>query len=184
MREAGAIALKMFRGELRSWTKDHNSPVSEADIAVDVFLRERLSRPGIGWLSEESEDDLARLDSERLFIVDPIDGTRSYLAGREDWSIAAALVEKGRPVAAAVYVPVSDEMYVASAGAGATQERCSDPRHERRLDGGRADRRPEGLSGPHRRKSSRAPSRCPKSTRWLCAWPGSPTASSTPHSPP
>jgi myo-inositol-1(or 4)-monophosphatase len=118
LREAGAIALKMFRGELRSWTKDYNSPVSEADVAVDLFLRERLSRPDIGWLSEESVDDLARLNSERLFIVDPIDGTRSYIAGREDWSIAAALVEKGRPVAAVVYVPVSDEMYVASSGAG------------------------------------------------------------------
>lgn len=119
LREAGEIALKTFRGDIRSWTKDHNSPVSEADIAVDIFLRERLSRPGIGWLSEESVDDLARLDAERIFVVDPIDGTRSYLAGREDWSIAAALVERGRPVAAAVYVPVADEIYVASKGAGA-----------------------------------------------------------------
>jgi myo-inositol-1(or 4)-monophosphatase len=121
LREAGTIALKMFRGELRSWTKAHNSPVSEADVAVDLFLRERLSRPDIGWLSEESVDDLARLNSERLFIVDPIDGTRSYIAGREDWSIAAALVEKGRPVAAVVYVPVSDEMYVASSGTGTSK---------------------------------------------------------------
>jgi myo-inositol-1(or 4)-monophosphatase len=119
LREAGGIALKTFRGEIRSWTKDHNSPVSEADIAVDNFLRERLSRPGIGWLSEESIDDLARLDAKRIFIADPIDGTRSYLAGREDWSIAAALVEHGRPVAAAIYVPVADEIYVASHGAGA-----------------------------------------------------------------
>jgi myo-inositol-1(or 4)-monophosphatase len=123
LREAGTIALKTFRGELRSWTKDQNSPVSEADIAVDTFLRERLSRPDIGWLSEESADDLARLNTERTFIVDPIDGTRSYIAGREDWSIAAALVEKGRPVAAAIYVPVLDEIYVASAGGGATKNR-------------------------------------------------------------
>ncbi len=121
LREAGKIALKTFRGELRSWTKDYNSPVSEADIAVDAFLRARLSRPDIGWLSEESADDLTRLNSERTFIVDPIDGTRSYIAGREDWSIAAALVEKGRPVAAAIYVPVLDEIYVASAGGGTTK---------------------------------------------------------------
>ena len=120
LREAGEIALKTFRGEIRSWTKGHNSPVSDADIAVDLFLRERLSRPGIGWLSEESVDDLKRLDSERIFIVDPIDGTRSYLAGREDWSICAALVERGRPVAAAIYAPVLREMYVASAAGGAT----------------------------------------------------------------
>ncbi len=121
LREAGEIALKTFRGEIRSWTKEHNSPVSEADIAVDTFLRERLSRPDIGWLSEESTDDLKRLDSERIFIVDPIDGTRSYLAGREDWSIAAALVERGRPVAAAIYAPALCEMYVAAAAGGATR---------------------------------------------------------------
>jgi myo-inositol-1(or 4)-monophosphatase len=94
--------------------------VSEADIAVDTFLRERLSRDGFGWLSEESQDDRTRLDAERLFIVDPIDGTRSYLAGHEDWSIVAAVVEKGRPVAAAVYVPVDDALYLAATGSGAT----------------------------------------------------------------
>ena len=121
LREAGKIALKTFRGELRSWTKDHDSPVSEADIAVDSFLRARLSRPDTGWLSEESADDLTRLNTERTFIVDPIDGTRSYIAGREDWSIAAALVDKGRPVAAAIYVPALDEIYVGSAGGGATR---------------------------------------------------------------
>jgi myo-inositol-1(or 4)-monophosphatase len=121
LREAAPIALKTFRGEIRSWTKAHNSPVSDADLAVDKFLREKLSRPDIGWLSEESVDDLARLNSERIYIVDPIDGTRSYLAGREDWSICAALIERGRPVAAAVYAPVLGDMYVASAGGGATR---------------------------------------------------------------
>jgi myo-inositol-1(or 4)-monophosphatase len=121
LREAAPIALKTFRGEIRSWIKGHNSPVSDADLAVDKFLRERLSRPDIGWLSEESVDDLARLNSERIFIVDPIDGTRSYLAGGEDWSICAALVERGRPVAAAVYAPAIGDMYVASLGGGATR---------------------------------------------------------------
>jgi myo-inositol-1(or 4)-monophosphatase len=120
LREAGAIALKTFRGEVRSWIKGHNSPVSDADIAVDNFLREKLSRPGVAWLSEESVDDLKRLEAERVFIVDPIDGTRAYLAGNEDWSIAAALVERGRPVAAALYAPALDEMYVAAQGGGAT----------------------------------------------------------------
>jgi len=118
LREAGPIALRTFRGPIRHWTKGHNSPVSEADIAVDVFLRERLSREGFGWLSEESKDDRARLNAERLFIVDPIDGTRAYLAGLPDWSIVAAVVEKGRPVAAAIYVPVEDALYLAAAGHG------------------------------------------------------------------
>jgi myo-inositol-1(or 4)-monophosphatase len=121
LREAGPIALKTFRGTIRSWTKDRNSPVSEADIAVDQFLYERLNREGYGWLSEESKDDRSRLSSERLFIVDPIDGTRSYLAGLPDWTIVAAVVEKGRPVAAAVYAPVDDDLYLAAAGRGATR---------------------------------------------------------------
>ncbi len=121
LREAGPIALRTFRTDLRSWTKQGNSPVSEADIAVDDFLRERLRRDGFGWLSEESQDDRARLNADTLFIVDPIDGTRSYLAGQSDWSIVAAVVLKGRPVAAGVYVPVEDALYLASLGGGATR---------------------------------------------------------------
>jgi len=123
VREAGALALKTFQTPLKSWIKDKTSPVCEADIAVDNLLRERLAgaRPGIGWLSEESEDDRARRPATRLWIVDPIDGTRSYLAGRPDWVISAALVADGRPVLAAVLAPVTDELFVASLGAGATR---------------------------------------------------------------
>lgn len=119
VREAGALALKTFRGTLRSWTKEKNSPVSEADLAVDALLRDRLSSPDTGWLSEESVDDRSRLAHRRVYIVDPIDGTRAYIAGEPDWSIAAALVEDGRPVVAAVFAPVDDEMFVAIAGQGA-----------------------------------------------------------------
>lgn len=121
LREAGAIALRYFGGPVRNWTKGHDSPVSEADIAVDEFLHQRLSREGYGWLSEESKDDRARLDFDRLFIVDPIDGTRAYLKSRTDWSIVAAVAEKGRPVAAAIYAPVDDELFLAAAGQGATR---------------------------------------------------------------
>ncbi len=122
LRDAGPIALRSYRNaNIKSWTKGKDSPVSEADIAVDQFLRERLTREGYGWLSEESVDDRARLSSRRLFIVDPIDGTRSFLAGRSDWSIVAAVVEDGRPLAAAIYAPVEDELFLASAGHGATR---------------------------------------------------------------
>lgn len=120
-REAGALALKTFRGDIRSWTKGNASPVCEADIAVDTLLRERLSAPGFGWLSEETADDRTRLAARRVFIVDPIDGTRAYLAGKPDWSISAALVEDGRPVIAAVYAPVEDELFLAVAGQGASR---------------------------------------------------------------
>jgi myo-inositol-1(or 4)-monophosphatase len=122
VREAGQLALAKFRMPLKSWNKDNYSPVSEADIAVNEFLQERLRDPcgQIGWLSEETEDDPERLRARRLWIIDPIDGTRAYIGGLADWSIATALVEDGRPVVAVVFAPVEDEMFVATAGEGAT----------------------------------------------------------------
>jgi myo-inositol-1(or 4)-monophosphatase len=123
LREAGAIALRTFQAPVKSWLKDQSSPVSEADIAVDNFLRQRLAGPGSGhgWLSEETADDRSSAQARRLWIVDPIDGTRSYLAGRPDWAVSAALVADGRPVLAGVFAPVTDELFVAAAGGGATR---------------------------------------------------------------
>jgi len=121
--EAGKLALSKFRGDLRSWNKANASPVSEADLAVDNFLRERLLAidPSIGWLSEETADSPERLSKDRLWIVDPIDGTRSFIAGREDWAVCAALVERGRPVAAVVELPATGESFAAIRGGGATK---------------------------------------------------------------
>jgi len=122
VRGAGALALSMFGRPIHNWTKLESSPVSDADIAVDRLLHERLANQGspIAWLSEESVDDLSRLDARYLWIVDPIDGTRAYLAGSPDWSVSVALVENGRPVAACLYAPVSDRFFMAIAGQGAT----------------------------------------------------------------
>ena len=121
VREAGALALTTFRGQLKSWTKGKSSPVSEADLAVDALLRERLlAIHDAGWLSEETEDDPARLGHSEIWAVDPIDGTRGYIAGSSDWGISAALVGNGRPVIAALYAPVTDELFLAVAGDGAT----------------------------------------------------------------
>jgi myo-inositol-1(or 4)-monophosphatase len=121
VREAGALALSMFKSPIRTWTKAESSPVSEADIAVDQLLRERLSGDAeIGWLSEESVDDPARLAARYIWIVDPIDGTRAYLAGAPDWAVSAALVEDGRPIAACLYAPVTEEFFAAVTGRGAT----------------------------------------------------------------
>ena len=108
VREAGALALSMFRTELQTWTKGASSPVSEADMAVNDLIERglRQATPDYGWLSEESADDTVRLAKRRVWIVDPIDGTRSYLAGRDDWCVSAALVEDGAPVLAAVFAPV------------------------------------------------------------------------------
>ncbi len=123
VREAGGVALSMFRKPMNTWTKDATSPVSDADIAVNRLLRERLmaERDDVAWLSEESADDPARLEARRVWIVDPIDGTRGYIAGAPDWTISVALVEDGRPIIASLFAPVTDEMFAAAANAGATR---------------------------------------------------------------
>jgi len=123
VREAGALALTTFRGTVKQWTKGLSSPVSEADIAVDALLHDRLARafPSYGWLSEETEDDPRRLQAEAVWIVDPIDGTRAYLDGREDWVVSVALAVAGRPRLAALYAPVTDEFFFAEAGEGVTR---------------------------------------------------------------
>jgi myo-inositol-1(or 4)-monophosphatase len=123
MREAGDIARVTSQRKFERWTKGKDrSPVSEADIAVNDFLRERLAKllPGAGWLSEETEDDPAARDMQQTWIVDPIDGTRAFIQGRPDWTVSVALVEDGRPVLAALYAPVTEEMFVAAHGAGTT----------------------------------------------------------------
>jgi myo-inositol-1(or 4)-monophosphatase len=124
VRAAGALALGKFRSQFKSWTKGAAaSPVSEVDIAVDDMLRERLGRidPCYAWLSEETTDDPARCDVDRVWIVDPIDGTRAFIAGRTDWAVSAALTERGRPIAAALFAPAEEAMYLAVAGRGATR---------------------------------------------------------------
>jgi myo-inositol-1(or 4)-monophosphatase len=122
VREAGALALSMFRTDVRNWTKAGASPVSDADIASNELIRNRLqpATPDYGWLSEESLDDARRLATPRVWIIDPIDGTRNYLAGREDWCVSAALVENGAPLLGAVFAPATDEFFFAARGQGAT----------------------------------------------------------------
>ena len=122
VRDAGRLALSMFRTELKNWTKGASSPVSEADIAVNDLLENALrsATPDYGWLSEESADDDHRLARPLVWIVDPIDGTRAYLAGREDWCVSVALVEQAAPVLAAVFAPASEEFFFAVRGRGAT----------------------------------------------------------------
>jgi len=122
VRKAGDIALTASKGPLKRWTKEGSSPVSEADIAVNDFLATQLPPlvPDAGWLSEETEDNTARADANAVWVVDPIDGTRAYLNQRADWTISIALVDAGRPTLAALYAPVTDELFLAVRGAGAT----------------------------------------------------------------
>jgi myo-inositol-1(or 4)-monophosphatase len=122
-RAAGRLVMPYF-GRVKSWEKVKGHPVSEADIAANELLHERLigARPAYGWLSEETTDDAHRLERRRVFVVDPIDGTRAFMEGKNQFSISVALVEDGRPVAAAVYNPATDEMFEAVAGGSA---RCN-----------------------------------------------------------
>lgn len=121
-RAAGAVALDYSGRLVRSWDKSFNNPVSEADIALDRLLQERLleARPDYGWLSEETADDAERLSRRRVWVVDPIDGTRDFLRGRSGWAVSIALVEDGQPVLAALAAPARKQLFVAEAGKGAT----------------------------------------------------------------
>jgi myo-inositol-1(or 4)-monophosphatase len=121
VRAAGEIARKYYGGNYKRWAKEGGSPVTEADLAIDAFLKETLltARPAYAWLSEESVDDPARLNAERVFVVDPIDGTVAFLKEKPHFTICAALVEEGRPIAAAVYNPIAGECFTAETGKGA-----------------------------------------------------------------
>ena len=122
MREAGELARATARGPFKRWTKDTDcSPVSEADIAVNELLHSRLAAlaPDADWLSEESHDHPVDHGRPLAWIVDPIDGTRAYISGRADWTISVALTKHGRPLIAAIYAPVTDELFCAVHRAGA-----------------------------------------------------------------
>lgn len=122
-REAGEIACRYAPSRTKVWDKPEGAgPVTEADLAVNGMLGDVLrgERPDYGWLSEESEDDPARLQTPRLFVIDPIDGTRSFIEGNNTWAHALAVVENGRARAAVIYLPKRDMLYAASEGQGAT----------------------------------------------------------------
>ncbi|HUN52559.1 MAG TPA: 3'(2'),5'-bisphosphate nucleotidase CysQ [Candidatus Sulfotelmatobacter sp.] len=124
VRHAGDIALGYFRNDVRQWRKHGDSLVTEADIAVNDHLHRALAvaRPDYGWLSEETEDDRSRLLRPRVWVVDPIDGTRAFAAGTPHFCISVALVEAGRPRCAVLFNPASGEFFEATAGSGA---RCN-----------------------------------------------------------
>jgi myo-inositol-1(or 4)-monophosphatase len=119
--QAGSLAMTMLRQRVRRWSKPDGTPVTEADMKVDALLSGllRARRPGYGWLSEESQDDQTRTHCENCWIVDPIDGTRAFSLGKTEWCVGAALVQKGRPVVAAIYQPVPELLFTAVLGAGA-----------------------------------------------------------------
>jgi len=121
VREAGEIGLRFVRQGAKTFTKSDASPVTEADLAIDAHLEAQLrgASNGVGWLSEEATDTGDRLLKRQVWIVDPIDGTRGFVAGNGEWVISAALVEDGRPVAGVLFRPTTLDLYEATRGGGA-----------------------------------------------------------------
>ena len=118
---AASLAMAHFHGPEDWWDKSENNPVSRADLDVDAYLRTSLAseRPEDGWLSEETADTAARLSRARVWIVDPIDGTRDFIRGRTGWAVSIALVENGCPIVAALAAPARDQLFTAAKGQGA-----------------------------------------------------------------
>jgi len=127
-RRAGELALRDFRWGGKTSAEVHTkyggSPVTTADLAVDRYLRERLGAafPGDGWLSEETADDLSRLEMANLLVVDPIDGTRAFLTGDPRWAVSIAYIHDGRPIAGVVHAPALGQTYQAAIGCGARRD--------------------------------------------------------------
>lgn len=131
---AGDIARRHFRQDPETWDKGgDDGPVTEADIAIDRMLRSELlaARPDYGWLSEETEDTSERLHHDRVFVVDPIDGTRAFIEGQTAFAHSLAVVERGQVLSAVVFLPMQDKMFTAAKGAGAALNgdplKASDP---------------------------------------------------------
>ena len=118
---AGALALEHFRTGSKSWEKAPGQVVTEADLAVDNLLHDALigARPDDGWLSEERADDGSRHRRRRVWMVDPIDGTRAFVAGKPEFTISVALVVEGTPLLGAVFNPASGEHFEAQREGGA-----------------------------------------------------------------
>lgn len=118
---AGEIGMRYFRADPAVTLKSPDQPVTAADLEADLELRRRLTeaRPGYGWLSEETADGPARLACERVWVVDPIDGTNSFIAGRPEFVVSVGLVEHGVAVAGVLHNPATGETYTAARGAGA-----------------------------------------------------------------
>lgn len=139
-REAGELALSYIRkGGAEAWNKTSGGgPVTEADLAVNRLCAKQLlgARPEYGWLSEETRDDPAARQKSRVWVIDPIDGTRAYMDGRPDWCIGLALVEDGEAVAGVVYAPALDQVFEARKGGGARRNGAPIQATNRSLEAG------------------------------------------------
>jgi myo-inositol-1(or 4)-monophosphatase len=112
------VFARFTPGAIETEYKVGHDPVTEADRALDVVLRENLLRDGEGWLSEETVDNPARLDKERVWIVDPLDGTREFVKGLPEFCVSIGFAENGKPVAGGIYNPATQETFLGAIDAG------------------------------------------------------------------
>ena len=120
LKQANAVLRRFTPGEVEARRKIGDDPVTEADTSLDALLRELLPRDGEGWLSEETEDDLSRLARRRVWVVDPLDGTREFVTGIPEWCVSIGLVVDGEPVAGGICNPATGETIVGARGLGVT----------------------------------------------------------------
>ena len=118
---AGEIAAGRAGESFNRWEKTPGNPVCDVDLELDAFLREQLRAldPAAGWLSEETLDQSDRIERSRVWVVDPIDGTRDYLRGRSGWAVSVALIEERQPILGVLAAPARGELWTAEAGKGA-----------------------------------------------------------------
>lgn len=133
---ARQVLTRFTPGEIEYEYKIGHDPVTEADRAVDEVLRRDLLRDGEGWLSEESVDDLGRLEKNRVWVVDPLDGTREFVAGIPEFCVSVALVENGKPVAGGICNPATQETFIGSLETGVTYNgKPAHPSQRKSLEG-------------------------------------------------
>lgn len=121
VKEAGAAIFAMQKTGFTVAKKANQDIVTQADLVANDILKKALigQFPHYGWLSEESIDDQTRFERERVWVVDPIDGTKEYASGLPEYAVSVALVEKGKPIVAAVFNPATDELFYAIKNQGA-----------------------------------------------------------------
>ena len=117
---ARPVIGKYTSGAVEAMRKAGGDPVTEADLELDAVLKAEIVCGDDGWLSEETVDDLVRLGKKRVWIVDPIDGTKEFVQGVDEWCISVALAEDGVVIAAGIFNPARDEVFIGSRETGVT----------------------------------------------------------------
>ena len=117
--EAGKTVMNVYNQEFSSTLKNDNEPLTEADVKSNQIIQKIISDSGHPILSEESVDDKKRLDSKKIWIVDPLDGTSDFIKKTGEFTIMISLVEDHIPILGVIYWPTKSTLYLAQKGQGA-----------------------------------------------------------------